>query len=162
MIDPGTYKARATQGEIGINPNSGNDQAVVVFEVLEGDFQGKTIRWYATLTEKTKKFVVPGLTLCGWRGGIGEDGKKMLGITDHEVAIEVIHEEYQGKTIAKVRGVIDPDASLAGKAMTAGERANFASRWGGFIEAEAEARRAAHAMRPGTSGGSSFEDDFPH
>jgi hypothetical protein len=162
MIDPGIYTARATQGELGIHPKSGNDQAVVVFEILEGTFQGETIRWYAVLTEKTQKFVIPGLTLCGWSGEIGDDGKTMLGITDNEVEIEVIHEEYQGKTIAKVRGVVNPNASLAGKPMTPGERANFASRWGGVIEGYADAQRAARAARPGDADGGASSDGYPY
>src|ERR1043166_5418728 len=107
MIPPGAYLARATRGELGTHPRTGNDQAVVVFEILQGDEQGKTIRWYAMLTEKTQKFVIPGLTLCGWQGEIGDDGKTMIGITDNEVEIEVIHEEYQTKTTAKVRGVVN-------------------------------------------------------
>src|SRR5262245_61520563 len=122
LIEPGTYKARATQAELGKNHNSGNDQAVVVFEILEGEFQGKTVRWYATLTEKTQRFVIPSLALCGWEGELGDDGKTMIGIGDNEVDVEVIHEEYQGKTFAKMRTVVDPDASLAGKPMTAGRR----------------------------------------
>jgi hypothetical protein len=161
MIDPGTYRAHATQGEIGINPNSRNDQAVVVFEILEGDYQGKTIRWYAILTEKTKKFVIPGLALCGWSGEIGEDGKTMIGITDNEVNIEVIHEEYQGKTIVKVRGVVNPNANLAGKPMTPAERANFASRWGGSVQAEAETLREARAASTGTAKSRASSDDYP-
>jgi len=83
MIDPGVYRARANQGEFGKNQNTGNDQAVVVFEILEGAFQGETIRWYATLTEKTQKWVIAGLTLCGWAGELAADGKTMLGVCDH-------------------------------------------------------------------------------
>src|SRR5262249_6508759 len=146
LIEPGIYKARATQGEIGKNQNSGNDQAVVVFDILEGEFQGSTVRWYATLTEKTQRFVITGLTLCGWEGELGDDGKTMIGIDDNEVDIEVIHEEYQGKVFAKVRTVVDPDASIAGKQMTPAEQASFRARWGGAIEASTEARRAARAQ----------------
>lgn len=133
LIAPGVYKARALCGEIGQHERTRNDQAVVVLEILEGVYQGKTIRWYATVTEKTQRFVIPGLVLCGWRGGLDDDGRGMTGITDNEVDVEIVHEEYQGRTIAKVRGIIDPNVTLAGKALSPEQRESFLSRWGEAI-----------------------------
>jgi hypothetical protein len=146
-IDPGIYRARATQGQLGKHEKSKNDQAVVIFEILDGVYAGRTIRWYAVITDKTQRFVIPGLAACGWTGQIGDDGRSMIGITEHEVDIEIVHEEYEGKMSVKVRGVVDPDASIAGKPMDPGERANFMSRYGGAIEQAAAAKRAARERR---------------
>lgn len=156
MIDPGIYRARATQGQLSKHEKSQNDQAVIVFEILEGLFQGRTIRWYATLTEKTQKFVIPGLTACGWEGALEDDGRTMIGVGDSEVDIEIVHEEYQGKTSAKVRGVVDPDAVIGGRSMTAGEQASFQSRWGGAIEQAAAQQRAAREKRGEDASGDDF------
>src|SRR4051812_30674300 len=103
LVDPGVYRVRAVSVNAGINENSGNTQFVISFSILEGAFADETVRMWATLTEKTQRFVVPQLVLCGWDGS--PEGN---GITDNEVDVEIIHDEYQGKVNAKISRIIDP------------------------------------------------------
>ena len=103
MLEPGVHRARATQRELGKNQR-GNSQVALVFKILEGPFQGETVRYYGVLTEKTRDFVLRGLTLCGWTVEVATDDKTLVGVCDNQVDIYVIHEKFDGRRMVNVSG----------------------------------------------------------
>lgn len=111
MIDAGYYRAVAVpvstpEGDSYVQfgeSSTGKPQLVVNFEILEGPSEGKRIAWFGYFTEKTTQRTVESLRLCGFKGDdlAGAVVQKL----DQEVQIVVAHEEYEGKTTAKVRWV---------------------------------------------------------
>jgi len=102
MLPKGTYKARATEAEFGFT-NTGTEQVAVTFEVVEdGEFQGERIAWFGFFTEATAERTIQALRVCGWTG---DDLSDLSGFDANEVELVVEHEEYQGKTTAKVKWV---------------------------------------------------------
>lgn len=102
MIDPGTYKAVAIAEDVQFGKaKSGTKQVAIPFRVTEGDFAGHVITYFGFFTDKTWKRTLEALRYCGWKG----DDLSELGPLDQEVEIVVEHEEYDGKTRAKVAWV---------------------------------------------------------
>ena len=130
MLPKGTYKARATEAEFGFT-NTGTEQVAVVFEVVEdGEFQGERIAWFGFFTEATAERTIQALRVCGWTG---DDLGDLSGFDANEVELVVEHEEYQGKTTAKVKWVnkIGNRVVLKHK-MTDAQRAELAKRMKGL------------------------------
>lgn len=84
----------------GTTPND-TKQIALAFRILAGPQDGHTITWFGYFTEKTYKRTMESLRYCGWRGNKLVD----LGPLDQKVKIVVGHEEYEGKTVAKVQWV---------------------------------------------------------
>ncbi len=97
MIPAGTYEAVATDSQWGTTAND-TKQVALAFRIISGAQEGNGITWFGYFTEKTYKRTMESLRYCGWRGN-----KLMeLGQLDQKVKIVVGHEEYEGKTVAKV------------------------------------------------------------
>lgn len=141
MIDPGTYKARAT-GEcvLGTSKNAGTPFIEVYLEITEGEFKGQTARWTSYFTDKTSERTIKSMQLMGWRGDDLTDFSEgaLNGLDSNEVSIVVEHEEYdregETKTAVKVAWV----NSLTGflniqQRMNTGAAAEFAQRMRGLV-----------------------------
>jgi hypothetical protein len=149
MIDKGTYKARAVEGALGFTSND-NEQVAVLFETIEP--QPRRITWYGFFTEATSERTLESLRHMGWKG---DDLSDLSGITDNEVYIVVDHEDYQGKTQARVRWVNSgAGGALAMKATMDKARAQaFAARMKGAVVAQRQKMPKPATVTNGGVGG---------
>lgn len=111
LIPEGRYRAFAvpvttmngdTWCQIGESKN-GKPQAVVNFEILDGEEAGRRIAWFGYFTEKTAARTVEALRYCGFTGD--DLAAATVQPLEQEVEIVVNHETYEGKTSAKVQWV---------------------------------------------------------
>jgi hypothetical protein len=108
MIEPGKYRARATDAKLGV-AQTGSDTVAVAFELL--DQPGQHITWYGYFTEKTVDRTMESLRYCGWEG---DDVSDLSGIDANEVEIVVEHEDdKEGKPRARVKWINRAGSSKA-------------------------------------------------
>lgn len=152
MIAAGKHKAHAVRGMFA-KTKKGDEQVIVSFELSEGAHQGERIVWRGSFSENkcgattVAQRTLDSLTYCGWDGdteaGVyeytDEEGIKRQeqvayltpSIATKDVILVVEHEEYEGKTSARVAWVNSADgggALLAKNTMSADEGASFAAR----------------------------------
>lgn len=108
MLLPGTYAAVATDHQWG-KSKSDKTQIVIVFQILDGPQTGQYITWYGYFSGKAAKITMKALRTCGWKG----DDLAELGVLNQRVSIVVEHEEYEGKTHAKVQWINPPGGGIA-------------------------------------------------
>jgi len=105
LIQVGKHKARAMKDsyEAGID-DSGKDYAYLGFEITDGPDKGRAIGRYFYLTEAATPYSIESLRCTGatFPGGDITDPD---GIGDVECQIVIEHDEYQGKTRAKIKYV---------------------------------------------------------
>lgn len=81
-------------------------QVCVTFEVLRGPEAGQRISWFGYFTDKTADRTLESLRICGF---VGEDMDRFWEQRpENEVQIIVEHEEFDGKTRAKVQWINNP------------------------------------------------------
>lgn len=111
LIPAGYYRAVAVPVDTDDGPtyvqfgesSKGTSQAVVNFEILDGECAGRRIVWFGYFSEKTVTRTVESLRYCGFKG---DDLAALLTQTlDQEVQLVIQHEDYQGTTSAKVAWV---------------------------------------------------------
>jgi hypothetical protein len=129
MIEEGTFRARAVDADLGWT-QGGKPQVAVTFEILEGEDTGRNITWYGYFTDRTKERTIESLRFCGWKGDDISDLSSVNG--DGEVSLVIEHEEYEGKTRAKVQWVNGGGARLA-KPMDANDAKAFAAKLKGIV-----------------------------
>lgn len=106
------YEARAVN--IGIQTTStGKDYVSADFDIEDDDGEVQTVEWRGWLTEKAAKRTLESLRLMGWTGDDVFGDLKADGALGNKVNIDVRHEEYQGKTTARVSFINAPDADPA-------------------------------------------------
>lgn len=95
---------------IGVDTtNSGTDFISADFEIVDMDENKFKVEWRGWLTEKTMERTLKSLRLMGWDGDdIYED---LSSAKRNKVQIDVRHEEYKGKTTARVAFIneLNPD-----------------------------------------------------
>lgn len=101
LIPEGNYRARVKSADFGFT-SKGTEQVQVVFDILDPDYDGQTVIWWGYFSEKTAERTMQSLRYCGWKG---DDVTNLTGINDNEVEIVVEHNEYNGKTNARVAWV---------------------------------------------------------
>lgn len=114
MLRPGSYPAvvlpvNTDFGELacqfGKSKTKGTPQVVVTFEILRGPDAGQTISWFGYFTDNVEatERTLKALRACGFTGD--DMDKFWEQRPNNEVEIVVIHEDYEGKTRAKVAWV---------------------------------------------------------
>lgn len=102
MIARGTYTARAGSFEFGVTAKD-SDFVSVEFEIRGGPAHvGERIGWRGYFTEKTTDRTLESLKHAGWDG---RDVMLLQGLGSRDCQIVVDHEEYDGKTYARVQWV---------------------------------------------------------
>lgn len=101
MLAAGTYRARVKDAALG-KSGSGKEQIALMFEIQDEQIGGQTITYYGYFTERTYERTIESMRHCGWQG---DDLLNLAGINDNEVEIVVAHEQYEGKTYAKVQWI---------------------------------------------------------
>ena len=129
LVPIGTYRARAVEAEL-CSLSQGTEHVHVLFEVVEGEYEGQFLPWFGFFSEVTAKRTVESLRFCGWRGC---DLTDLDGVTDDEVAIEVEHWLREGRTHARVGDVRHRSRLLAAEPMPPDKVRTFAERMRGFI-----------------------------
>lgn len=148
MTMQGTHRARAREWALGHSSN-GNEQVAVLFEITQGEHQGRTITWFGFFTDKTAERTLDSLRHCGWDG---DDFVNLTGLDANEVELVIAEEEYQGKFHDRVQWVNRP-ASLSLKAqMNSAQMAEFAQRMRGFAVQHRQ-KYGAGAPRQAPQGG---------
>ncbi len=117
MIPIGKYKAQVVACSYGISPNKGTPYVQLVFSVLEdAELEGDRVDWFGWLSQPVDSSdeqlaksaaqaerVAKSLVTCGYGGDDPEDfASGDAGLVPSIVQIDVQHEEFQGKTKAKV------------------------------------------------------------
>jgi hypothetical protein len=135
MIAPGKYLGTPVSAALGFT-SSGSEQIAVLFEFLEP--AGERLTWYGYFTEKTFDRTIESLRACGWMGSsLDEFGSEHLpGGFNRQVELVVTHEEYNGKTSARIAFVNNVGGGMALKsAMDANQARAFAAKMKGRIAA---------------------------
>lgn len=105
------YEARCIA--IGIETTmKGDDYISADFDVVSGD-ETYTVEWRGWLTEKTERKTMETLRLLGWQGDDIYNDLAAEGCLRNKVELDVRHEEYKGKTTARVSFINGPDLDPA-------------------------------------------------
>jgi hypothetical protein len=133
MMNAGRYKARGVEAKIG-KSGTGKIQVAVLLETTE---ERERITWYGYFSsEQATDIALRTLALLGWGCQSLDD---LSGINQNEVVIKVDHEEYNGKTSAKVKSVYPIGGGISGESADAAEvRALNASLKGKMAELAAK------------------------
>ena len=105
MLAPGNYRGRPVRAALGIT-SKGTEQIAVEFELIEP--AGERMTWYGFFTEATTDRTIESLRHCGWQGvdlSVFIEGEQLPAGFDREVDLVVKHEEYEGKTRARIAWV---------------------------------------------------------
>lgn len=141
----GTYRAKATQGALGLT-KTGSEQVGVLFRLVGEGVEGKYITWYGYFTEKTIDRTIESLRICGWAGNDLED---LSGIDANEVELVVENEEWEGNWSPKVRWVNRAGGFAMAAPLQATQAKAFAAKMKGAILAY---DKKAGAPAPKTNG----------
>ncbi len=142
MLKAGTYSAVARSYEFG-KTNKGLPQVVITFELVgEGEARGQTVPWFGIFHENTWKRTIESLRHCGFKG----DDIKNLGKLNQIVDIVVEHNEWEGKTNARVSWVNRPGAGQVKLAnpMSDGDLSDFAAKMRGRMGGIEETSGTTH------------------
>lgn len=97
MIPEGQYTATCIDKQFGTT-STGKKQVVLRFRIDSGEHAGQELNWYGYFTDRTWERTLESLRYCGFKG----DNLDQLGPLDQQVSIVVGHNEYEGKTSARV------------------------------------------------------------
>jgi hypothetical protein len=135
VIPAGKYIGTPVSAALGTT-SSGKEQIAVQFEFL--DPAGERLTWYGFFTDAAFERTIESLRAMGWTGSSLDEfaGEKLPAGVDRQVELVVQHEEYQGKTQARLSFVNSIGAGLALKsAMDANQARAFAAKMKGRIAA---------------------------
>lgn len=142
MIEQGTYKARGVSGALGMT-GTGKEQVAIELEILEGEPKGQRVTWHGYFTDATFDRTIESLRLLGWQG---TDLSDLSGVGLNEVSIVIEHEQYDGKTRARVQWINAVGGIALKERLDPGQAAAFAARMKGKILALGQA--AANTPTP--------------
>ena len=132
IIDPGDYRAKSIGAELGKSSKKGTDQITIRFSLL--DFPQQTIDYRGYFSEAAFDITMRQLRAAGFKGDNLADLSSLAEEVSPEVVLVVEHEDYQGKTYARVKFINDPTVQVS-RALDAGEAKAFAARMRGRIVA---------------------------
>lgn len=158
MIQPGKYRAYAKGAKFDKTKAKGTDYVAVEFEIMEGPHKGETITWYGYFTEATQGRTVESLQHAGCTFP-GDDVTDLEGLGTTEVQIVVNHEEYQGKTSARVQWVNSMSVGPQVHQMAPDQKSAFAARLRGLVQMKKRTGDQARTRQQAAA--SSAGDDIP-
>lgn len=109
MIAAGRYSAKIKGYGIGTYKD-GSPKVMILFSFKDADEKQQELTWAGSLKEgRAREITIDALLVCGLRG---EDIKALAGgvetgllSTENDVSIVIEHEEYEGKTYARIKWV---------------------------------------------------------
>lgn len=114
MIQPGTYKALLVDWGMEKSPEKGTLAVALVFRLATAA-GSSDMTWRGYLTEKTTDRTLDTLDMLGFKGSSFDDliegsmGKSRPLNTSKVVECVVTHQEYNGKTYARIDWINDPE-----------------------------------------------------
>jgi hypothetical protein len=169
VIDEGTYAARALRAALGMT-STGKEQVAVEWGLLDGSGRKITSYHYFS-SDKAIEISMDGLRTAGFQGNDLSDLSTLChseGCPTPECEIVIVHEEYNGKTSAKVRFINSAGGLALSAPLDDAKAKAFAARMRGAIAAYEQSagsnppRRAATKPRPQDDGGfQATDDDVP-
>lgn len=135
MIAPGKYLGTPVSAALGFT-SSGKEQIAVQFEFLEP--AGEKLTWYGFFTDATFDRTIESLRACGWTGSSLDEfsAEALPAGVNRQVELVVTHEEYNGKTSARIAFVNNVGGGMALKsAMSSDQARAFAAKMKGRIAA---------------------------
>lgn len=105
MLPEGTYVAYAKGATLSESQNKKTPQVVVDFEIGAAEQAGQRVQWVGFLTDKTTERTIESLRYAGWRGADLADLSDLSREDVPAVELVIAHEEYEGKTYARVQWV---------------------------------------------------------
>ena len=142
ILPAGRYPARTVEADLGYT-KSNTEQVALGFEVLAGEHQGWRITGFFSFSEAAVDYTMEKLRNAGWQGDDISDLSSLCP-SSTECSIVVRHEEYEGKTSAKVAFVNRSGGVKLAAPLDADQRASFAQR----MRAKAIASRQAQEPQP--------------
>ena len=133
MIGQGTFKARASTMRYTTSSSKGTPGVEVVFNLTDGPDKGSNITWTGWMTDGTRVRTAESLEACGF------DGESDATITKNEVYLVIEHEEYEGKTRARVQWVNDMARGPGSTPMDPAKAADVKADLRGLIMAKKQA-----------------------
>lgn len=128
------YEARCVA--IGIETTmSGKDYISADFDIVDDNGEAYTVEWRGWLTEKTERKTMEALRLLGWQGDDIYEDMAAEGALRNKVKIDVRHEEYKGKTSARVAFINGPDPDPVSTEKQRAERRARMKRVAGTVKA---------------------------
>jgi hypothetical protein len=163
MLNPGTYRGAAVEAALSTT-SRGTPQVAVRLRLV--DPPGQTITWYGFLTDAAIDRTVESLRHMGWQGTDVRDflaERPLPEGFDQEVEIVVEHEEYEGKTQARVKWINSGGGLAVKNALTEQEADAFAAKMSRHIAAlDRAAGRTSATAKPGAARGTtSAQNPFP-
>lgn len=154
MISKGEFGAEVLGGTLTTAQGTGTEQVAVQFRIWEGPDEGSTISEYLALTDAALPYSIEKLRTCGWTG---DDISDLSMIAGTRVRLKIIHEEYNGRSKARVKFI---NAWREPKKLEAEAQRGIADRLRSKIAAlDAAAGRAVASSSNG--GGPPGEDPPP-
>jgi hypothetical protein len=152
MIEPGTYTGKVEAVRVGESEQKGTPFFELKFKIIGGPCDGWDIsqRWYLSDAAVERSLQV--LETCGWTGTRIDaflDGK-LHGVDSREVSLVIEHQEYEGKTNARVKWV--NSTRQMSENMSKSSAASLADK----IEARVLALRAKKGGGDGNDSGTPF------
>jgi hypothetical protein len=104
MIEAGSFLSKAVSPITWQQSTTGkSDQVSVRVQLLEGTDSGQVIVWRGFLSDKAIERTLEALENMGW------DGERDDSVTSGSTFVSVVqHEEYEGKTRARIAFINDP------------------------------------------------------
>ena len=138
MIEAGTYEARPITAALG--QTKGDKPCVGVEFELD---TGAHISWFGYFTEKTTERTIESLRFCGWTGQDLDDLREIGSKDKLTVQLVIEHEEYDGKTTAKVQWVNRGGGLRLSKPLEGQAAKAFAAQMKGAVVAYDQAKGIA-------------------
>jgi hypothetical protein len=136
LIPAGQYKAVAVQQDTDTGPvwaqfgyagQNSTPQVIVQFEIIEHpEMAGKRIYYFGFMSDKAVEYTLKNLRTCGF---VGDDLSQVLTQPiNNIVQLTIEHQEYDGKTSARVAFINPPFAGIKiAKPMVGADLARFAA-----------------------------------
>lgn len=131
ILPNGTYRARATDAQLGETSNK-KEQVAIGFELLQPGFEGQFIPYYGTFGEAALKITIKALRTAGWEGDDLSDLSSVRN-NSREVYLVIEQETYDGVTRSKVKWVNDGAGGLLKSVLDPAAAKQFAMRMRGAV-----------------------------
>lgn len=167
MIDEGTYIAQPRDWKF-CESKGGTEQFAVSLEIVEGPKKGTRMTWAGSFASAaSEELVYKAMRSMGFSGQMTDAGEVTLD-KEKSVSIVVEHEDYEGKTRARVRYINDLGGGLGGfKAISPVKNSRLRERFavlGSRFESEygAPPISSAPPKRKDPAPASAGSEDFPN
>ncbi len=143
LIPAGRYPAKSIDAQLG-EAKSGNEQIGVCFQIQgDGVCSGRMLTGFFSFSDNAVDYTMEKLRNAGWQGDDLSDLSSLCP-SEVECSIVVQHEDYEGKTNAKIAFVNKPDGVKMAAPLDDAKKRSLAAR----MKAKAIASRQGQPSAP--------------